>query len=162
MHELKQAAAEFLAPGHRIAVVGVARDDALPANHIYRRLRAQGYAAFAVNPHADRVEGDVCYRTLAAIEGGVDGVVIGTPPAAALGLVEECARLGITRVWLHRGPGPGSDSAEAVRYCEAHDIAVIPGACPMMFLAPVDLAHRCMCWVMGKLGKLPGAGSYTV
>lgn len=161
MTQLKQAAAEFLSPGHRIAVAGVARTEALPANHIYRKLRAQGYTAYAVNPHADQVEGDRCYHSLAEIEGGVDGVVIGTPPAAALGLVEQCAELGIRRVWMHRGPAPGSVSEEAVRYCEAHGIAVIPGACPMMFLAPVDVAHRCICWVMGKLGKLPRAERYT-
>lgn len=155
MQELKQAAAEFLAPGHRIAVAGVARGDALPANHIYRKLRAQGYTVFAVNPNADRVEGDRCYRALADIEGRVDGVVIGTPPTAALGLAQECAALGIERVWLHRGPGPGSVSEEAVRFCESHGIRVIAGACPMMYLEPVDLAHRCMCWVMGKFGKLP-------
>jgi predicted CoA-binding protein len=31
-----------------------------------------------------------------------DGVVVVTPAAAALGVVEQCARLGIKRVWLHR------------------------------------------------------------
>lgn len=155
MQELKRAAEEFLARDHRIAVAGVAREEALPANAIYRKLRAQGYTVYAVNPNTDRVEGDHCYRSLAAIEGGVDGVVVGTPSAAALEIVQECARLGIPRVWLHRGIGPGSVSADAIAYGAAHGITVIPGACPMMYLAPVDFGHRCMCWVMSRLGKLP-------
>lgn len=155
MQELKRAAEEFLARDHRIAVAGVARKEPLPANAIYRKLRDQGYTVYAVNPNADQVEGDVCYRSLAAIDGGVDGVVVGTPSAAALEIVQECARLGIPRVWLHRGIGAGSVSAEAVAYGAAHGITVIPGACPMMYLAPVDFGHRCMCWVMSRLGKLP-------
>lgn len=155
MKELKRAAAAFLDRGNRIAVAGVARTDPIPANWIYRKLRDQGYTVYAVNPTTDQVEGDRCYRSLADIEGGVDVLVVGAPAAAALGLVQECDRLGIRRVWLHHGHGPGSVSPEAVEYCDQHGITVIPGACPMMYLAPVDLPHRCMCWILSRLGKLP-------
>lgn len=154
MQDLRPAALEFLARGHRIAVAGVSHDRPIPANWIYRKLRDNGYATFAVNPAADVVEGDRSYHSLADIEGGVDGVVIGAPAAAALAIVQDCARLGIRRVWMHHGHGEGSVSPEAVAYCEQNGIAVIPGACPMMYLAP-DPVHRCMCWVLGKLGKLP-------
>jgi len=161
MKGLAAAAAEFLSH-RRIAVAGVSRDKPNAANVIYRRLRTDGYQVFPVNPAADEVEGDRCYRSLAAIEGGVDGVVVGTSPADALKVVEECAAAGVRRVWLHRGVGPGSMSDEAVRYCEEHGVAVIAGACPMMFIQPTDFAHRCMCWVLGRFGKLPDAREYEV
>jgi predicted CoA-binding protein len=161
MSNLAAAAAEFLAQ-RRIAVAGVSRDQPNAANVIYRRLRTDGYDVFAVNPAADVVEGDRCYHSLAEIEGGVDAVVVGTHPDVSLAVVEACAAAGVPRVWLHRGIGEGSVSAEAVRYCEKHDIAVIAGACPMMFLEHADLGHRCIGWVLGKLGRLPDAHEYEL
>ena len=77
--------------------------------------RSRGYEVFAVNPNADTVDGEPCFRDLAAIPGGVDAVVIATAPDAAADVVAECERLGITRVWMHRSFGGGSVSKEAAR-----------------------------------------------
>jgi uncharacterized protein len=151
---LRDAAAGFLASG-RLAVAGVARDGGNPANLIYRRLRSDGYAVVPVNPSAEAVEGDPCYPSVAAIPGGVAGVVIATHPDMAAAVVTDCVEAGVSRVWLHRSFGGGSVSEEAVELCRCHGIEVIPGACPMMFLEPVDPAHRCMRWLLGALGKLP-------
>jgi uncharacterized protein len=156
MTHLRDAAAGFLASG-RLAVAGVARDGGNPANLIYRRLRSDGYRVAAVNPSAGEVEGDPCYPSVTEIPGGVDGVVIATPPAAAAAVVADCVEAGASRVWLHRSFGGGSVSEEAVELCRRHGIEVIAGGCPMMFLEPVDPGHRCMRWILGALGKLPSA-----
>jgi predicted CoA-binding protein len=159
MSSLKDAALEFLSH-RRIAVAGVSRDKPNAANVVYRKLKAEGYDVFAVNPAADQVEGDRCYRSLAEIAGGVDGVVVGSHPGTALAIVQEAAAAGVRRVWLHKGPGTGSVSAEAVSWCKAHDVAVIAGACPMMYVAHADFGHRCMCWLLDRFGKLPDAHEY--
>ena len=109
----------------------------------------------AVNPSTDRVEGNPCYPTLAAVPAPLDGVVIVTPPEAATALVEDCAALGIPRVWMHQGIGHGSVSDSAVAHARKHGIAVIPGACPMMFLDPVDVGHRCIRAFSRVVGHLP-------
>jgi len=144
MQSINQAASTFLA-SKRIAVTGVSRR---PENHgsnaVYRRLRKRGYEVFAVNPNADTVEGDRCYRDLKSIPGGVQAVVIGTRPELAEGTIRECAELGITHVWMHRGPGAGSVSAAAARYGRDHGITVIDGGCPLMFSPTSDLGHRFM------------------
>ena len=110
MASLDEAIEDFLAQ-RRIAVAGVSRT---PASHggniVYRRLRDRGYEVFPVNPSADVVEGDRCYRDLHSIPGGVDAVVIATNPAEAESVARECAELGITRVWMHRSFGGGSVS----------------------------------------------------
>ena len=108
MQKTSAAAAEFLSH-QRIAVTGVSRETkSHGSNVVYLRLRDRGYEVFAVNPNAEEVEGDRCYPDLASIPGGaVDGVVIGTRPERAEDTVRECARLGIGRVWMHRGPGGG-------------------------------------------------------
>ena len=159
MSALKQAATDFLAH-RRIAVAGVSRDPRGTANAICRSLRHAGYEVFAVNPNADEIEGERCYRSLAAIPGGVEGVVVVTHPSAAAGVVRECAALGIARVWLHHGPGPTRASPEAIAECERAGIALIEGGCPLMFLEHADLGHRCMRWFFGVTGKLPDGGRY--
>jgi uncharacterized protein len=150
MNALTDAAREFLAQ-KRIAVAGVSRDGTLPANYIYCRLRDAGYHVFAVNPNAGTVEGDRAYHHIGDIPVAVDGVVIATPPEHALEIVEECAALGVPRVWMHRSFGAGSLDGEAVKLCHERGIAVIPGACPMMFCEPVDVAHKCFRFITGMM-----------
>jgi predicted CoA-binding protein len=114
--KIKDAAAEFLA-GKRVAVTGVSRHPrGHGSNAVYQRLRERGYQVFAVNPNADEVEGESCYRDLRSIPGGVDGVVIATSPEHAEETMRECAELGIKHVWMHRGPGSGSVSEAAAGY----------------------------------------------
>lgn len=154
MAKLRDAATEFLAQP-RIAVAGVSRDPKQPANLIYRRLREAGHEVFAVNPNAEEVEGDRCYAAVTDIPDHVDGVVVVTPPEASAAVVEDCALAGVSRVWLHRGIGPGSVSEEAIEVCRAHGIAVIPGGCPNMFGATSDRGHRGMLHVLQLTGKVP-------
>ena len=145
MIPIKEAAAEFLA-AKRIAVTGVSSRDAKGhgANIVYQRLRDRGYQVFAVNPNADTVEGDACYHALADIPNGVDAVVIATRPDRAEATMRECAELGITKVWMHRGPGPGSVCADATVYGREHGITVIDGGCPLMFGPTADTPHKIM------------------
>jgi predicted CoA-binding protein len=157
--KVADAALEFLSR-RRIAVAGVSHTESASANAIYRRLRSAGYLVFAVNPKADVVEGDRCYHRLAEIEGDIDGVVVVTHPRDTLSVVQDCAALGIDRVWFHRSFGSGSVSSEAVQFCRDHGIAVIDGACPMMFLDPVDTGHKCMRWLLGVTHKLPDGSNY--
>ncbi|MDE3077641.1 MAG: CoA-binding protein, partial [Chloroflexota bacterium] len=90
MMNIKAAATEFLAK-KRIAVTGVSREpQGHGSNVVYKRLRERGYQVFAVNPNADELEGDKCYRDLAAIPGGVEAVVIGTRPELAESTMREC------------------------------------------------------------------------
>lgn len=147
----------FLA-NQRIAVAGVSRNDTdAPANLIYRKLRDAGYEVFAVNPSAASVEGDRCYPDLAAIPGGIGAVVVATHPDATAAVVRQGIDLGVRYVWMHRSFGAGSVADEAVAACRDHGVHVIAGGCPMMFLQPVDIGHRCMLWFLGLTGKLPRA-----
>ena len=94
MTALREAVDDFLAQ-KRIAVAGVSRDPKQPANLIFRTLQKGGHEVFAVNPNTDEAEGTACYHDLAAIPGGVDAVVVVTPPGAAEAVVSECADLHI-------------------------------------------------------------------
>jgi predicted CoA-binding protein len=154
MTTLREAADDFLSQ-RRIAVAGVSRDSKQPANLVYRRLRDTQHDVFAVNPNAEEVEGDRCYRSVGAIADGVDGVVIVTTPQVAETIISDCAAAGIRRVWLHRGLGPGSTSEKAVAACQERGIDVIPGACPNMFGAIADPSHKCLRVMLQMTGKIP-------
>ena len=137
-----------------LAVAGVSRQSDMAANAIYKKLRKHGYKVFPVNPNATEVEGDVCYPDVKSTPERVEGVVIATHPQVSKQVMRDCAEVGIHFVWLHRSFGQGSVDEEAVRYGREHNITVIPGGCPMMFLEP-DFGHRCMRWWLNRTGSLP-------
>ena len=151
-----RAAAEELLSHRRVAVTGVSRT---PGSHgsnaVYRRLRDRGYEVFAVNPMTDEVEGDRCYPDLRSIPGGVEWVVVGTRPERAEETVRACADLGITRVWMHRGPGPGSVSPQAAQLGRDVGMTVIDGGCPCMFGTTADPGHKVMRTLLTLTGHVP-------
>lgn len=155
MITVKEAATNFLA-AKRIAVTGVSSD---PKGHgsnvVYQRLRKSGYQVFAVNPNAEKVEGDRTYPDLKSIPGGVERVVIGTKPETAEATMRECAELGIDQVWMHRSFGAGSVSASATEYGRQQGITVIDGGCPLMFDPTADFGHECMRAVLSMTGAVP-------
>jgi predicted CoA-binding protein len=144
MLTMQDAAAAFLA-NRRIAVTGVSRSPKdHGANVVFKRLKERGYDVFAVNPNSDEVEGERCYHDLKSIPGGVEAVVIATAPHRAEGTMRECDEIGITHVWMHRGPGAGSVSEAAAAYGREHGITVIDGGCPLMFDPTADFGHKIM------------------
>ena len=155
MVPMKQAAEDFLSH-KRIAVTGVSRDPKTHgANMVYQRLRERGYDVVAINPNAQTVEGDPCYPDLASVPAPVEAGVIGTRPETAEATMHECVDLGITQVWMHRGPGKGSVSEKAAAYGREHGLTVIPGGCPCMFGPTADGGHKAMRWMFGLTGNVP-------
>lgn len=153
MTTFNEKVSDFLAQKH-IAVAGLARDGTSAANGIYKRLKELGYTVYAINPHTATIEGDPCYPSVQSLPQRPDAVMIVTRPEATLGVVEDCAAAGVTRVWMHESlmHGGTSVSQAALDYCAAHNISVIEVGCPLMFAEPVDIFHRCMRWMM-RVGK---------
>lgn len=154
MSTMPELVTDFLAQ-KRIAVVGVSRSKEGVANGIYRRLKSTGHEVVAVNPNADRVEGDPCYPNVQAIPQPVDAVMIVTKPEVTDQVVRDCEAAGVKRVWMHCSVmhGVRSTSDAAVQYCRDHQIAVIPTGCPLMFDGNVDVFHKFMHWWMKRSGK---------
>lgn len=156
MTSIEDAASSFLAK-RRIAVAGVSRqgDSSHGGNVVYRRLRERGYEVVPVNPNAERVEGNRCYPDLASIPGGVEAVVIATPPSESPGVMQQCVDLGVTDVWIHRSFGEGSSSPEAAELGRNNGITVIDGGCPLMHGDVSDFGHRMMGSVLRLTGRIP-------
>ncbi|MBN2557920.1 MAG: CoA-binding protein [Clostridia bacterium] len=85
------------------AVVGANRNPGKYGNMIYKKLRARGYEAYAVNPIYDTVEGDVCYPGLSSLPKTPDVVNMVVSPKKGLEIIKEAKALGIEYIWLQPG-----------------------------------------------------------
>ena len=133
----RRAIDDFLAQ-RRLAVVGVTGRKGDFATTMVGELREHGYDVFPVG----RSGPDGTFPALADVPGPVDGVVVMVARDAAPAAVKEAAAAGIRRVWLFKGIGKGACGDAAVAACREHDMAVVEGACPLMFLEPVRSVHR--------------------
>lgn len=158
---------DFLAQ-KKIAVVGVSDRRETGCNLCYRKFKKAGYSVSAVNPRLTTFEGDPCYPDLKSIPVPPEAVFLMTNTKVSEQIVQECVELGIKHVWMHclmgtkpgLAPGITSVSPEAVRLCQEHGIAVIPGACPNQFFEP-DFGHGLMRVMFRTIGflRVPGNGA---
>lgn len=146
----KKIVEDFVAQ-KKIAVVGVSRKKTKFGNAIYRELKQKGYSVFAINPHMNTFEGDVCYPDLLSLPEKIDAVIINVPPGQTEKVVREAKQAGINKVWLQQG----SQSDEAVKFCEENGIDCVSNECILMFAQPSAFIHRAHRWVWSVLGKLP-------
>lgn len=138
-----------------IAVAGMSRKpQGAVGNLVYKKFKNAGYNVFAINPNADEIEGEKCYRTLKSVPTKPDAVFISTHPDQSLDVVKDCAELGINKVWFHRSFGQGSYNQDAEKFCKEKGIDAIIYACPMMYVKPVDFGHKCIKFFMKIGGKL--------
>jgi len=110
------------------AVVGASTDPDKYGNKIFRTMRDAGYTVYGVNVHGGVIEGQPLYRELGELPetpAVVDTVV---PPNVTEQVVQRCAELGISRVWMQ----PGSESEVAIEFCEENGIQVVHHACAMV------------------------------
>jgi predicted CoA-binding protein len=137
-----RVAEDFLA-GRRLAVVGASDDPKNFGGTIFRALLDHGCDAVPVNPSHALVGDRACYPNLAEVPGALDGVLVMVPAASAVDVVHDAAAIGITKVWLFKGLGaPGAVSDDVLELCDRLGMAVVAGACPMMFLEPVGGFHK--------------------
>jgi predicted CoA-binding protein len=117
---------EFLKQKY-FAVIGSFRNETKFAYKIFKFLKEEGHEVFPVNPRMDKLEGSVCYGSLSDIPHSVDVASIVTPPLVTEGILKECLKKGIKRVWIQ----PGAESETAIKYCRDNGIEVVYGICVM-------------------------------
>jgi predicted CoA-binding protein len=138
---MTQADIEAFLAERRIAVVGVSRTKGF-GNTALRTLAAAGWDAVPVNAEADEVEGQRCFRRLEDVSPPPGAVLVVTPPASAVAVVEACARLGLRKVWLQQG----AESEAAIRLAEAEGLILVHHACVLMHAKPRGV-HRFHRWL---------------
>lgn len=135
-------------------MIGVSRNPRDFSRVLFRAFLARGYEVLPIHPQAAEIDGRPCAPSLVAVTPPVESVLLMTSPSVTEALANEFPSVGIKRVWMYRAVGSGAVSPNAVVFCEANGIDVVPGECPMMFLEGTPWFHR----VHGLVRRI--AGSY--
>lgn len=110
------------------AVVGASTDPSKWGYRIYTALRESGYRVYPVNPRAQEIAGDLCYRTLADLPETPGVVSVVVPPRIGLTVAEEAARAGIARIWFQ----PGAESPANIAHARALGLKTVAHACALV------------------------------
>ena len=119
---------DFLRKENVFAVVGVSQNPNKYGHQVYKDLKEGGYIVYPINPKIDEVLGDRCYPSLSDLPGKPDVVDTVVPSHVTEEVVKECKALGIDKVWMQ----PGSESKEAIEFCEKSGIQVVHDVCVMV------------------------------
>jgi predicted CoA-binding protein len=130
-----------------IAIVGVSRTRGF-GNTLFRHMKKSGYRVFPINAQAETVEGERCFKRLDELPESVGGVVTVVPPAETEKVIEDCARLGISRVWMQQG----SESKTAIERCREKGIAAVHSECLLMHTG-AGFPHSLHRWVFKMMGR---------
>jgi uncharacterized protein len=152
---------KFLAQ-KRIAMVGMPRERSQETSlffQLFEELCHRGHQVLPVNPNASEILGRHCFARVQDIDPAPAAALLLTSPAVTNSVVRDCAEAGIKLVWMYRGGGQGSVSDDAVEFCRANGIEVIPGQCPFMFLQPVRSFHWFHRFVFKITGQYPRAAA---
>ena len=115
-------------------VVGVSENPEKYGHKIYADLKNAGYRVYGINPKLETILGDPCYPNLDSLPETPAVVDFVIPPQATLAVIEDCARLGIKRLWFQ----PGSSSDEAVALAEKLGLTPLVDACILIQRLPQE------------------------
>ncbi len=143
----------FLA-SKNIAIIGVSRSTKGFGVAVYNHLRANNYIVFAVNRKGGFCNNIKLYESLFKIGQNIDGIITVVPPNETETLVQQAKDLGIQNVWMQQG----SESEDAIAFCEQNKINCITNECILMFAEPVKSIHRIHRFIHKISGKYPKIG----
>lgn len=134
-----------------IAVVGVSSSGKGFGAAVFNHLKGNGYNAFPVNINGGNYQQEKLYKNLTEIKDSIDGVVTVVPPAETEKVLHEVVQLGIKNVWMQQG----SESKNAIEFCNEQKLNAVYGECILMFAEPVKSIHGFHRWIWKLIGKYP-------
>ncbi len=113
-----------------VAVVGPSRGRGSVGRAILRNIVAGGFTGpvYAVNPHAQAMEGVPCLSSVDDLPGQVDLAVIAVPPSAVPEVAEQCGRNGV-RALIVISASRGAAGAELLAICRRYGMRLVGPNC---------------------------------
>jgi predicted CoA-binding protein len=105
--------AEILAAAKKIAVVGASGKPERASYVVANFLIQRGYEVLPVNPGAEEILGQKCFKSLSEIEGKVDIVDVFRRSDATDPIIDEALEVGAPVIWLQEGVVNESGAARA-------------------------------------------------
>lgn len=147
---LKQSMVDQFLAQRTIALAGVSRGGKKFGNIVFKELIKQTYDLLLIHPEASDINGHTCFSSVSDLPDKVTGLVLVVPPEQTEKIVKLLPLTKIRNVWMQQG----SESLEAIEFCQDNDINLIHGECILMF-AQARGFHKFHRWVWGLMGKLP-------
>src|SRR5215831_6852059 len=122
--------APLLAP-RSVAVIGASRHEGSIGRTILHNIRDAGFAGalFAVNPHAEEIEGVPCLPSVSDLPTAPDLAVIAVPPAQVSRVARECGKRGVRcLVVITSGLGVSGD-AHLLETCRQYGMRLVGPNC---------------------------------
>lgn len=138
-----------------IAVIGVSSKGKGFGVDVYNHLKDNGYTVFGVNKNGGYCGSIKLYNTISMINQKVDGIITVVPPSETEIVTQEANELGIRNIWMQQG----SESKNAIDYCNDNKINLVHNECILMFVEPVKSIHSFHRWINKLVGKYPGVKS---
>lgn len=140
-------AQRFLAR-REIALAGVSRNPKKFGSIVFKTLKSKGFKVYPLNPNADYLDDETCYKSLHDLPDTVKNLVIVLKPADTEAVVTEAIKKGISRIWIQQG----SETEAAVNKALAAGVSLISGKCILMYANPSGF-HKFHMYVNKLFGK---------
>jgi predicted CoA-binding protein len=130
------------------AVVGHSTKRAFP-RLTFGGLKDNGKTVYAVDPSAERIEGDTAYPDLASLPNKVDAVVLELPKEESATWVKQAIDAGVQDIWVHQM----TETPEALALAREHGVRLRSGTCAVMYLKRGFTYHSIHRMIFRLLGK---------
>jgi acyl-CoA synthetase (NDP forming)/GNAT superfamily N-acetyltransferase len=114
-----------------VAVVGASRRPGTVGRAILHNIVTGGYAGriYAVNPHADHMEGVRCLPSVSALPESAELAVIAVPPAALAAVADECGRTGVKAIVVITSGLDALQGADLLAACRRYGMRLVGPNC---------------------------------
>lgn len=133
------------------ALAGVSNNKDKFGNYIYDELLKKGIKTYPINPNLTEYKGQKCYQNLESLPEKVDALICSIKPEKVINILADAQKADINKVWLQQG----SESKEAIEFCNKHNINVISKRCLMMFVSDDSFPHNLHKFFSKVFGKYP-------
>ena len=114
-----------------VAVIGASRRAGTPGRAILHNIVTGGYAGrvYAVNPHAQHMEGVPCVASVSDLPEPVDLAVVAVPPAEVTAVADECGRRDVKAIVVVTAGLDTAQEADLLASCRRYGMRLVGPDC---------------------------------
>jgi uncharacterized protein len=119
---------KFINKKLQYAVIGASTNTEKYGFKVFADLLTAGYKVYPINPKGGELLEKTVYKSINEVPEKINIVIFVVPPEVTEKELETVKKLDIRRVWMQ----PGSQSGQAIKFCEENGIDCMYDACIMV------------------------------
>ena len=146
----KETIRNFFEP-KKIAVAGASRNPKKFCGALVIELTKKGFEILPVNPNADKINDQKCYKSVEDLPTDVSSLLIVTPKENTDEVLRQAITKGIKNIWVQQF----SETKDTIKIAEEYDKEIIYKKCVYMFAEPTVGIHKFHRTIAKLFGRLP-------